>query len=342
MTTKRIHYLSFASVISAMAVVLLHTNGCFWIFSQERYWLTANIIESVMYFAVPVFFMISGATLLEYQSRYSTKEFFIKRAEKTLLPFLIWSVVGVIYAAINGYYSLSTGTNILLSFADTIIHTKAVGIYWFFIPLFRIYLLIPLLAYVKEKRGERGLIFILVANLVWDFFLCNVFITPEMTRTEIDKNGWYLTYVIAGYFIHKYEIPIRLKKVIYVIGLFGLLLHIGGTYVLSMNAGTIVQTFKGYANIPCILYSIAIFVLFKDIGSRIQNEKVISCIEYLSQYTFAIYLLHWFVMEELKKLFHLPIFSIYYRIGMPVIIFILCIFITWFIRKIPVLRKLLP
>lgn len=63
---KKKEYLTILSVISAIAVVMLHTNGCFWRFSYERYWFTANIIESVMYFAVPVFFMISGATLLDY------------------------------------------------------------------------------------------------------------------------------------------------------------------------------------------------------------------------------------------------------------------------------------
>ena len=45
----REEYISFLKVISALAVVLLHANGIFWIFSYERYWLTANIIESVFY-----------------------------------------------------------------------------------------------------------------------------------------------------------------------------------------------------------------------------------------------------------------------------------------------------
>ena len=53
--------LTFIQVISALAVVTLHTNGCFWQFSAtERYWFTANIIECLCYFAVPVFFMITG------------------------------------------------------------------------------------------------------------------------------------------------------------------------------------------------------------------------------------------------------------------------------------------
>ena len=53
-------------------------NGCFWQFSYDRYWITANIIECICYFAVPIFFMISGATLLNYRKRYTTAVFFKK------------------------------------------------------------------------------------------------------------------------------------------------------------------------------------------------------------------------------------------------------------------------
>lgn len=64
MNNRDTQYLTLLNVLSAFSVVFLHTNGCFLHFSTERYWFTANIIESIFYFAVPVFFMISGATLI--------------------------------------------------------------------------------------------------------------------------------------------------------------------------------------------------------------------------------------------------------------------------------------
>lgn len=65
--TRKKNYITFLSIVSAIAVVILHTNGCFWIFSNNRYWYTANIIECIFYFAVPVFFMITGITLMNYR-----------------------------------------------------------------------------------------------------------------------------------------------------------------------------------------------------------------------------------------------------------------------------------
>lgn len=49
MNNNRIEYISLASVVSALAVIFLHTNDCFWTFSTAGYWFSANIIESVFY-----------------------------------------------------------------------------------------------------------------------------------------------------------------------------------------------------------------------------------------------------------------------------------------------------
>lgn len=41
-------YLSFLNVISCIAVIMLHTNGCFWAFSHERYWVTAQMLLNLL------------------------------------------------------------------------------------------------------------------------------------------------------------------------------------------------------------------------------------------------------------------------------------------------------
>lgn len=341
-TNERIHYLSLLSIVSAFAVVMLHANGCFWVYGEGRYWYTANIIESVMYFAVPVFFMISGATLLDYQKRYSTKEYLIRRIHKTFLPFLVWSLIGICYALATGNFHLRFGMDALTDILYAIFQTSVTGIFWFFIPLFRIYLLIPLLSRLKEHCTQKTLLVLSILFFIADFVICNILAPSDASRTQIDKSGLYLSYVLVGYLIHQHTISKKARIVIYCAGILGLLVHLFGTASVSASAGMIVQTFKGYANIPCALYSIAIFVFLKEIGSRIRSERILTWIEALSQYTFAIYLLHWFLLDILTRIFHLSIFSIYYRLGLPWIICGLCILITRLIRKIPYIRKILP
>lgn len=48
-------YITFLNVFSCFAVIMLHTNGSFWQYSESRNWVVSTIIECVMYFAVPVF-----------------------------------------------------------------------------------------------------------------------------------------------------------------------------------------------------------------------------------------------------------------------------------------------
>lgn len=86
--THKSEYIMLVNVVSMLAVVYMHVNNCFWTFSTERYWKLSDVIESVMYFAVPCFFMISGANLMDYRKRYGTKTFLIKRTKKTIIPYI--------------------------------------------------------------------------------------------------------------------------------------------------------------------------------------------------------------------------------------------------------------
>ena len=123
-TYNRMLYIDILNVVSCLAVVFLHTNEMFWAFSYEPYWISANIIECVFYYAVPVFFMITGTTLIDYRKKYNTKEFFCKRISKTIIPFLIWSIIAVFYYKIMKKTNLTTDS--LNAILDGIINTKYV------------------------------------------------------------------------------------------------------------------------------------------------------------------------------------------------------------------------
>lgn len=346
MKTSRVSWISFASVISTIAVVMLHTNGCFWQFSTERYWFTANIIESVMYFAVPVFFMISGATLMEYRDRYSTKEYFKKRIAKTVVPFLIWSVIGLLYRLLTHTITIESSAKGISDIVIKILNGQMIAIYWFFPAIFGIYLCMPLFAAVRKELRERLFISLILISFVLNYclpFICAIWpgigYANNIPFWIVDD---YLIYVLIGYLVSKKEIGAKFRYLSYCLGFLGLLLHICGTYFSSIAAGTIVDTYKGYSNVPCLLYSVGVFIFLKQLGVRIKNEKIINFIELIGKYTFAIYLLHWFVMDMLCRLFEISTYSIVYRVGGAFLIFGICIVVTFVIRKIPVVRNIVP
>ena len=153
----------------------------------------------------------------------------------------------------------------------------------------------------------------------------------------------YLLYLILGYLFNRLVFSKRSKRFIYLLAFLGLLLHICGTYFLSMETGKIIGTYKGYNNVPCILYSLGIFLFVKENVHRLNTESIRGGLNRLKDYTFAIYLLHWFVMHSLIRAFHIDTHYIVYRVGGIFLVSIICVCITWVIRKIPWIgRKILP
>ena len=337
---KRKDYITLLSVISALAVVFLHVNGCFWTFSKDRYWFTANIIESVFYFAVPIFFMITGANLIDYQKKYSTKEFFKKRLLKTFLPFVIWSIIGLLYLIIKKQVLIQ---NISFKYIfDGLFSSPYIGIYWFFINLFCVYLCIPLFSAVDDSKKKSVFTYLVVAGFVLNSlipFVISVFKLNLNFSISIYVSSNYLLFVLIGYLLDNYDIKKSWKYIIYFLGILGLLMHIIGTYILSIDANTIIHTYKGYNNVPCIMYSVSVFLLIKDVSKYIKNYKYINL---YGKYTFAIYSMHWYIMDILVYVLNINTISIAYRLCFPFIIVAICIGITYIIRKIPFLKHIVP
>lgn len=340
MNAKRKVYISLLSIISAISVVYLHTNGCFWAFSKSRYWFTANIIECVFFFAVPVFFMITGVNLIDYQKKYSTKEYFKKRIKKVLIPFLVWSLIGLIHCLIQKYISIhDLGIRFII---NGILNSKIVSIYWFFPPLFCVYLVLPLFASVKDEKKDKLFLFLIIIYILFDVFIPfvnNVFNLGLQIPITIFVLSGYFVYVLIGYLLDKYELKTKYRVLIYIGAILGLLAHIIGTYIYSMKASEIDFTFKGYTNLPGILYSVGVFVFVKQISKNIKDNKIIS---FLSSYTFPIYLIHWFIIDIGLTIFNFNTLSIVYRLGYPLIIIPVCILIAFILRKIPLIKKIVP
>lgn len=337
---EKINYISTLSVISALAVVILHTNGCFWDFSTERYWASANAIESIMYFAVPVFFMISGATLVEYRERYTTKDFFKKRISKTLIPFLIFSVFGLIFQIIIG--NVAVGDLSVFSIINGIMNVEYNGTYWFFFPLFGVYLCIPLFAAVPKELRQSIFKYLAVVCFIFNTvlpFICYYLPISYNTGLTVRVGSSYVFYIIVGYLLHTNTLKKGYRVVIYLLGIAGLFTHLYGTYHLSMEAGHIVETYKGYNNLPTILYSIAVFVFVKHLPLPKFVNRIVN---FISPYTFSIYLMHWYFIVFAEGYLNVDELSIVWRLFGVIPIALICIIIASIVRKIPFGSKLLP
>lgn len=356
----RVNYISFINVIAAVAVVILHANGSFWGYKNTLYWSVSNAIECIFFFGVPVFFMLSGATLIDYRERYSTKEFFKKRFIKTVIPFVFWSLMAMVYNSRHTIQAMITGKPnnglgwTVGSVVDGILNAKFFHIYWFFIPLFCIYLFIPLFALIPKEKRIRVFTYIIAVLAV----LCYAipFILKLLDRFAGFKMGspfiaylgeqQYFIYPLLGYVLHKQELSRNYRWIIYAAAVAGLLAHMLGTLLLSRADGKIVTLFKDYYNLPCLLYSAGVFLLIKELTVKIKSEKINRFVTWFQGYTFPVYLMHlywlYFLGDHISVVKLETTASLVYVIGASVLSIVLSVLTTMLLRLIPVLRHIVP
>ncbi len=334
-----IFYLSALTVLSSLAVVVLHCNGVFWHKPTGHVWASACLIESLFYFAVPVFFMISGCTLIDYGKRYSTAQFFRKRAARTLVPFLIWSGIaaGFMYF-VNPEANWSVGYVI-----SGILNHRFMGIYWFFLPLFAIYLCMPVLTDVQHKvrtfsyMAGFGLVTISLFGFLRD---CGVPDIPYSLSAPIC--GGYLVYPLLGYVLHHTELTRKARWLIYAGGVCATAAHFWFTYAYTPEGGDIFGLFTNYLHISTVLQACAVFVFVKYNASAL-NKRAFwrRTILYIQPAALGIYLCHQYVICFMNEMGVDEGSLLYRTVGAGCIYLVLALLIRQ-LQRVRWLRVLFP
>ena len=341
--TKKFH-ITALSVVSCFAVVCLHTSS-FGNFSKSLNWIAGNLVESVFYFAVPVFLMISGATLIDYRKRYTTAEFFKKRILKTVIPFLFWSIFGLFF---NCYMSGRTSVSFNpIDIVNSVINCKYINIYYFFIILFSVYLSIPVFSLIPGEARRKGFLYIILTaftvNSLLPFML-------SLTNGRINHNGnfsfyacaGYMIYPVIGYYLENYSLSKRAKTAVFALGFAALAVSFFGTWLFSWRAGEVADILKGYTAPLCIFYSSAIFLLFKLFPFERLPKLINSAIAFFSGQTFGIYLIHVFLMQIAAYKFNINPLNPIARLVYAFVLFLLSGIIVKLLQKIPTVKRVVP
>ena len=101
MERKRVVYFDLLNISATLCVIFLHCNGKSFIYDDTLAWKQAMLVEAACYWAVPVFLMLSGANLMTYRNKYTTRQYFIKRFTRTVIPFIVWSLINAVEKKIN-------------------------------------------------------------------------------------------------------------------------------------------------------------------------------------------------------------------------------------------------
>lgn len=139
------------NVIACFAVVMLHCTTTVFANSGDTEWHLDVLFQSICIFAVPVFFMISGANLLGYREKYDTKTFFVKRFRKVVFTLVIASIIVYVCQPLLAFIIAGTPPDISIGgFVKGFLHNQICDIYWFFYAIIILYAVTPVLHWLRK------------------------------------------------------------------------------------------------------------------------------------------------------------------------------------------------
>ena len=159
-TTTREVWIDWLRIAACFMVMVVHSTEPFYIGGEGARILSASdacwasFFDSFVRACVPLF--VVASSYLQFPLHYTTREFFIRRAKRIIVPFAVWTVA----------YALFWGEPVQ-NFSDLLLNFNyAAGHLWFVYMLLGIYLLMPLLSPWAERVGRRELGFYLMLCLL--------------------------------------------------------------------------------------------------------------------------------------------------------------------------------
>jgi surface polysaccharide O-acyltransferase-like enzyme len=314
---SNIEYIDLLRVVSMFSVVMLHVmSGTLWTGFGSLTWHGANILSTIMSASVPIFFMISGATLLGSEKTNSISYTLKKRFPKLFVPFLGWSFMAIVYYfllqySVSGNFDRSIILSRLLYMPSqaTTIHL------WFMYAIIPLYLISPLLKRMVDGLDEKSYVYGLFLWFIFSSllptvssFISDAFRPLFVLNREFSLHflGGYLGYFLAGYYFHRFEKKIEKKILLLLLGsaiFLNTMLISWGTWWRTLNLGSYDESFKVYSGVFTVGLSLCVFLFFKEwIREKPFKKTTMKFLKFLSQISFGIYLLHNLLVDYLSNL----------------------------------------
>lgn len=352
--SRRLHYIDVLNCIAIYFVLVLHTSQLAF-HGNVRYsnYITTLILQTLCIPAIYIFIMNSGATLLDYRKKYSTKAFIIKRMKRVGIPFLAWSLIYYFYDIKHQAYpgpSMHPDPSIT-DFINSFANNNINNLFWFFYTIIALYLVTPVLS-VLIKDHQKILFAIVVVSFFFTDFLNYIskltglkLMTTYITQPLLTSN--FIGYFIIGYLIKEKYFSRKEENIIIAVGLVTLLLSI-------INDLTLKQ-FIILNNIGSFFYSVALYLLVKRLVEFVYEKRnyEFGIFRILSGASLGIYILHPMFYELIYRyMFNvtpndwtkfLHVMNNPYQIfAVPIITYIVVSALVIFLKKNKLFKMLIP
>ena len=342
--SNRIEWLDSLRAVAILAVIVIHISSPLLnvTFNKDMgYWWIANVLDSAVRFAVPLFLMISGATLLSRQ--YKLKDFYKKRFLRVVLPLLFYMLVYYVFR----WFSLPStmqplGSLNTLSWAGDLFLNEGISKHlWFVYMIIILYLFTPALGAFIRKLKPEMMVFLLAAWVL----MCNI-----SQGFSVDIYSWraedllgklymyflYIGYMVLGYYFYNiFYVSKNIRLTASILYLITVVVAVLVVYYTSHQKSKLDLAFYNYLNLNTIIQASAVFIAFKH--TSIRSGWVRKALQTIGDYSYGIYFVY------------ILLLGIFYNVGifctmthpllsLPVLLILtlaVSIVLIWILRKIP-------
>ncbi|KNH13896.1 hypothetical protein ACS78_27625 [Priestia megaterium] len=308
--------------LACLSIVLLHSITFTVNYLNEG--VTLVTIATILCFGTPTFVFISALILAYSYPDKLPQGFYWKRIKFILFPFIFMAIFYAAFQTYNGNLKEFMTTALL----------NLIGNYhgWFVLVIFQFYILHQLFTkFISKFPGAIVLIISFVINLLY---------LTVFNFTDSPLNNFYINYLWGKgnwvpffgwlfYFSLAYYCGKNYNKFIYYLEKFKTLIYL----CLPLTIGLLVYDnannyfHVGSKRIDIIFFTInLILILFLNFYKL---KKAPLFLTFISQYSFGIYLVHWFYIKVINKIISAIGFNLgYFKIPILFILTLICCLIT--------------
>lgn len=333
---QRVLYFDVMNILACLAVVTAHHNNHLHSYEASPNWLFSLGVECLVYWAVPVFLMVSGATLMGFHQRCGLKQYFTRRVTRTVIPWLLWSTALLLWKLKTGQIP---GGEEPLHYIRLVLSNQVEGIYWFFGTLFGCYLMIPFLTWLTPHRKALwyGVAVIFLLSL-FQPLLAQYAPLGDPPVTALRNS--LVIYILLGYLLNTADLSKKQRLGLYLAGLFCVLMRFGVTWAVSAQNQATSLVVRGTKMCNTIVFSSAVFVFLKQVDwEKVLPAAVRRILPELAGCSFGVYLLHKVVMYYQQQLLGLALTDMVYKTLWVPVTYGSCVLIIWCLKKLPFIGK---
>lgn len=337
------HWINLVKAIAIIGVVAIHSySGVIhdYELAPNSKWWTANIVNAITRWVVPVFVMISGSLLLKERETESTGLFLKKRFTRVGLPLLFWSVVYFFWSQIEGNaYTINDFLKKTLVYGQPYFH-----LYFIFL-IAGLYLITPLIRVFWHNATEADKRYSLILSLSLGSLV--------MFFETWYQNHWYfgsllsISYFVPyiGYFLAgEYLTHVRLNKKLFLAALLTLIFTffitaMGYHYLNILYDNARLTWFHNFLSPNVMASSFLIFLIFVNythwVPDWLLKNRIVGLV---GECSFGIYLIHPIILNSLGSFLEGSINNNYTEIVAMTVTVVFSLLFTVVVRSIPYLR----